>query len=272
MLNNFKIEYYDKNVIFKMLRYSIPLVPNGVIWWIINAADRSIISIFLGNSINGLYAVANKFSNILISVYNVFNIAWTEFVSVHISDENNHKLLSELVNDLVKFFSFMCLGVISIMPFVFKYLVDGSYATSYNYISLLMVSTIFNIVAALFGSFYIAKKETKKIAKTSVVAGIINVVVNLICVKYIGVYASIISSIVAFLVMSIWRYIDVQKYIKLKLEIKPIILIIFLYLFSVGTYYLDNVFMHLLTLVIDLVFAVIINFKFLKSFRVIVNK
>ncbi len=270
--NNFRIKYYDKKEIFKLLQYSIPLVPNGVIWWIINAADRSIISLFLGNSINGLYAVANKFSNILISVYNVFNIAWTEFISIHINDKENYKFLSELVNDLIKFFSFACLGVISIMPFIFKYLVDVNYEASYNYIPLLIVSTIFNIMAALFGSFYIAKKETKKIAKTSLSSGIINVVINIIFVKYIGVYASILSSIIAFLIMSIWRYIDIQKYIRLKLELKPIILLVILYVFTIVTYYSNNMFINTLTLITNLIFAIVINSKFIKSFHIIFNK
>ena len=127
-------------------------------------------------------------------------------------------------------------------------------------------------MAALFGSFYIAKKETKKIAKTSLSSGIINVVINIIFVKYIGVYASILSSIIAFLIMSIWRYIDIQKYIRLKLELKPIILLVILYVFTIVTYYSNNMFINTLTLITNLIFAIVINSKFIKSFHIIFNK
>ena len=48
----------DKKEIFEILRYSIPLVPNSIIWWIVNASDRTIIAVFLNTAANGVYAVA----------------------------------------------------------------------------------------------------------------------------------------------------------------------------------------------------------------------
>ena len=43
---NFKI--VDKKILKDMYKYSIPLIPNGVSWWIVNVSDRSIISLVLG--------------------------------------------------------------------------------------------------------------------------------------------------------------------------------------------------------------------------------
>ena len=34
----------DKKLIKDMNRYSIPLIPNGISWWVVNASDRSIIA------------------------------------------------------------------------------------------------------------------------------------------------------------------------------------------------------------------------------------
>ncbi len=38
----------DKKLLKEILKYSIPLVPNMVSWWIVNASDRTIITAFLG--------------------------------------------------------------------------------------------------------------------------------------------------------------------------------------------------------------------------------
>ena len=54
----------QKQTMKKMLKYSIPMIPDGLSWWIVNASDRTLISIFLGNSMNGIYSVSCKFSNI----------------------------------------------------------------------------------------------------------------------------------------------------------------------------------------------------------------
>ena len=38
----------DKKLLKEILKYSIPLVPNMVSWWIVNASDRTIVTAFLG--------------------------------------------------------------------------------------------------------------------------------------------------------------------------------------------------------------------------------
>ena len=69
--------------IFKSVgTYSIPLIPNNLAWWVVNASDRTIIAHFLTTAANGIYSVANKFPNVFISFYNILNLSWTETVSL----------------------------------------------------------------------------------------------------------------------------------------------------------------------------------------------
>lgn len=44
----------------EIVAFSYPLIPNDLSWWIINVSDRSIISMFLGTTFNGIYAIACK--------------------------------------------------------------------------------------------------------------------------------------------------------------------------------------------------------------------
>jgi len=44
-----------------MIKYSLPLVPNALAWWIITASDRYMLAFFLGFSSTGIYSVAHKF-------------------------------------------------------------------------------------------------------------------------------------------------------------------------------------------------------------------
>lgn len=71
--------YFSKNIhlsIFKSVgTYSIPLIPNNLAWWVVNASDRTIIAHFLTTAANGIYSVANKFPNVFISFYNILNLS-----------------------------------------------------------------------------------------------------------------------------------------------------------------------------------------------------
>ena len=61
-----------------MLRYSVPLVPSALSWWVISASDRYVIRWILGSASNGIYAVAHKFPSILQIMFTMFNNAWTD--------------------------------------------------------------------------------------------------------------------------------------------------------------------------------------------------
>ena len=70
-----------------MLKYSVPLVPNMLSWWIVNASDRMIISTILGIAQNGIYSAANKFSGVVSTLYSVFNLTWTESAALNIDQK-----------------------------------------------------------------------------------------------------------------------------------------------------------------------------------------
>ena len=58
----FKAGRCNREVLVKLLKYSIPLIPNAISWWIIDASDRVIVSSFLGVAQNGILAASLKFA------------------------------------------------------------------------------------------------------------------------------------------------------------------------------------------------------------------
>lgn len=269
-----KVSAFDKKQLSELWRYSIPLVPNQLSWWIINASDRTIVTLFLGVAVNGIYSASNKFSSIIITFFNIFNITWSESAALHFKDKDNSKYFSDVINTTIKLFVSLCLIVIAIMPFVFKFMITGSdYASAYYQIPILMLSTIFNICVSLFGSVYVALKKSKEIAKTSIYAAMINICVNLILIKYIGLYAASISTLVSYFAMSIYRYIDVQKYIKVKVSKRIILLSIIMIFITLPIYYIRNIYLCILGFVFCIVISVLLNHKLIRSiFKVIRGK
>lgn len=256
-----KIKYssVSKQTIHKLLKYSLPLVPNGLIWWIINVSDRTIISIFLGTGANGIYAVSNKFSSILMQIFNIFNLSWTESASLHINDEDKNEFFSGVFNKTLKYSLVVCLLIIVALPFLFNILISQSYSEAYIYIPILLVGMIFNIIVSFLGSIYVAKKLTKEVAKTSFGAGVLNILINVFLVKYIGIFAAAISTVFAFLIMSIFRIVDIQKYVKLKINFKEFSVVLLLFLISLLLYYFNNTLISAIYLVLVIVYVFIDN-------------
>ena len=221
----------------KVGTYSIPLIPNNLAWWVVNASDRTIISHVLGTAANGIYSVANKFPNVFINFYNILNLSWTETVSLHYNDEDRDEFLTDTMTSLVKLFVAACLGIVACMPFVFPIMVNAKYNAAYNQILILMYAMLFRVLVGLYSCVYVAQKNAKKIAYTSISAAIINITVDLILINKIQVFAASLSTLVAFLSMFIVRYIDVNKTVHMRIK-KPIAVgSVLLSVMLIGTYY-----------------------------------
>lgn len=263
-------EYYDlklfnKKELKEFLAYSIPLVPNELSWWAIRTSDRFIITAVLGTAVNGIVAVANKFPSIFIMVYNIFGIAWNESIILHLKDEDGDIYFSNLLNKMIRIFSCAALLLIVAMPIVFGVLVNENFNEAYNLIPIYMVGAILNVVIGLISAVYIVHKQTKVIAKTSFVSAIICIISNLILIRFIGVYASPISSIIGFGIMVLYRGRDISRFVKVNWDMRYILCFAAVLVLILVLYYSPVAYLKYLAIAVAVAFTYFANRKDISS-------
>lgn len=262
------IKLFDFFLLKEVLKYSVPLIPNMISWWIVNVSDRSIITFFIGIGANGIYSAANKFSSIISTIFSVFNMTWTESASLNINEKDSTEFFNKILDFVMRVFGMLCLGIIAFMPFVFPILINEKYSEAYYQIPILILGSMFNILVSFIGSIYVAKKKTKEIAKTSIIAACINIVINIIFIKKIGLYSASISTVLAYGTMFVYRFFDVQKYIRLKFNNKIIISIILLTVLTIAVYYYRKLPLLIINAIFVTVYAIYINRK---NMSIIIN-
>lgn len=243
----------------ELYNYSLPLIPNSISWWVVNVSDRTIISSILGLAYNGIYSISNKFSSIFITIYNLFNISWTETVSLHINDVDNQRFLNKMINKMFLLFSTICILIIALLPLIFNIFVKENYHDAYNYMPILLIASLFNVVVGLYSAIYVAKKETKQLAKTSTISAIINIAINLVLIKHIGLFAAAFSTLIAYLYMMITRYVDTKKYVCIKLKLTNVLLVITELIIVTTCYYINNFIMSGVSLIFVIFASLFIN-------------
>lgn len=261
----FDLRLFNKQEFVSVAKYSIPLIPNQLAWWVVNASDRTVIVYFLGTGANGIYSVANKFSSMYITFYNFFNMSWTESVSLAINDEDKNEYINRMINIFFNLIAALCIGIIACMPFVFPILVNHAYKGAYYQIPVLMVAVFFQALQGLYSAIYVALKKTKEIAKTSIFSAIINLTVNLLLVRYIGLFAASVSTLVAFFSMAMYRYFDIKRYVPLKINGKNIVLGMGVCCIVCLAYYTENLIVCGGCLAIAVMYSVLINKEFLRK-------
>lgn len=262
----------DRGLQKEILGYSIPLVPNGASWWLINASGRTIVSIFLGTAANGLYAVASKFSLILTSVYSVFSMAWMESASLYINDPDRDRFFSRVMNSTIRIFGASGLILISVVPIIFPFLIGEEFAEALQYIPVMILGAFFHIVVGVYSAVYVAKRLTVKVMNTSLVAGVVNLTLTLVFVPIFGLWAAIVATPIAFLTMAIYRHYDVKKYLTISYQKLPFGVLVALSIVVSYLYYSDGIWSDYVGFLTAVIGGFILNRKDLKYFALLCRR
>ncbi len=254
----------DQSLMKEMIKYAAPMVPNALSWWVVSASDRTIISWAINTAANGIYSVSCRFSNILNSIFSIVNMSWQETASLHIGDEDKDDFFSRMISDIWVFFISVSILIVGYMPFLFGILIGREYLQAYNYIPITLFANIWNVVIGLVGGIYVASRKTKEIASTTIVSALINLLINITLIRFIGLYAACISTVVAYMLMAIYRIVDCQKYVRLKFEYSRVVLAMALYFINCIAYYITLPIINIVNTICSTMFVILLNVRYLK--------
>lgn len=265
------LKYVNKKKLKEMVTYSYPLVPNSIGWSIINISDRIIVTLFLGSSSNGIYAMANKFPNIMNTFSSFFFTAFKENASKVIKKKDYEDYYNNILNIVHNSFIAISLLLITIIPFVFNIFINKSFNEAYMYIPILVIALYYGNMSGFYGSLFVAFKETKLIGKSTVIGAIINIIVNLALIKFIGIYAAVISTLLSNYVVNAYRKYKSKEYLTLE-KIDNYYLSIFMMILVTVLYYFKNTYINILALVIALLYSFISNKELINSTKNLVKE
>lgn len=252
----------SKKTMSEMLRYSIPLVPNNLSWIIISLSDRLMLTWMIGTEANGLFSIAYKFPNIIYTCYGFFSTAWKESAAKILKEDNKIQYYNSIYKDIKFFLKAIVLGLIAIMPFAFPLLVDSSYNEAYIYIPILVISIYYTNMSNFYGGIFTAYKNTKIMGSTTIVAAVLNVLINLIFIPKFGIFAAAFSTLISNVIIFAYRRYKLRDYIKLKEKFNYIFWV--LLVITLITYYQNNMILNIIMFIIVLAYCIITNLNFIK--------
>ena len=158
------------------------------------------------------------------------------------------------------------------MPFVFRIMINENYNYGYYFVPILLLGALFTVCQGLLAVVYAAKKDTKSIAKTSVAAAILNIIIHLSLIKFIGLYAAAISTLLAYFILFIYRFIDIRKrYLNVLISKKLLFVSTLLLLFVIVVYYCNNDLFSIVCVIITSMALFIFNYKLIKEMVIILK-
>ena len=211
----------------EILKYTLPLLPGSICWWLTGSSDRWFIQHYLGLEVNGVYAVAIRFVSILQTLAFIFYQAWQETAILQYQSPDRNRFFSQVLNNYIFIVCVLLVGFCFSLKMCYSWIVDTNYQSSLPYIFPLAISTSIFAISAYFDMGYQCAKDTKRTLPAIILSAVVNVALNFLLVSPFGVYGVIVTLIITYLVLITYRWIDTKRYFKLTLNqgiITPIII------------------------------------------------
>lgn len=264
IIKKIKLSIIDTGFIKQLIKYSMPLLPNSISWWIMVTSSRYFIKYFLGISANGVFAVSLKFPGLMVMVNTLFYLAWQESAIDEYGSKDKDAFYTKMFNIYMITQMTALFFLIPATKIVMTIFVKNEFFEAWQYIPVLYLGTAFSAFSSFYGTGYLSSKDTIGAFTTSLIGAIINLVVNLILMPVIGLQAASIASTMAFLIMWIVRLFQTRKYFIIKVEWKKFFVLLFIIGGYTVAYYFDILLLDIIMTVISLPIIFVFNRNFIK--------
>lgn len=260
------LKSFNKKLLKTMLIYSIPLIPNGLMWWVMNVSDRYMLTYFLGFDATGIYSVSYKFPSLITLMNSIFFMAWQLSAMQEYGKEGYDNFYKNIFGVLSSFLLLITAVVLLILKPLMSVFVADAFYESWKYVPLLLVGTVFQAFSSFFGTNYTASKKTKGAFTTSVYGAIVNIGINLLLIPIWGIQAAAFSTMLAYLTMWLLRLFDTKKFVKIKIDWKSLIFsIVLIDIQIVGLYTITNTITFFIVETILILVMLFIQRKYIKQ-------
>lgn len=211
-LRHFRIRL---DLLKQMVVYSVVLVPNSFMWWIMNSSDRVMVTSMMGAAANGIYGVSYKIPSVLSVLSNVFNQAWN-YSAIH---ENESEDIEKYTNNMYRTLLVLVSMTTGILMLIMKPLlsvyVARNYYSAWKYTPYLLIGNFFMVLGTFLSSQYTVNKDSKGFLFSATTGAICNILLNFLLIPVIGISGAALATCISYFMVFIYRVFDTKKYVKI---------------------------------------------------------
>lgn len=204
---------FDKKLFMEMLKYAIVLMPSTFMWWIINSSSRVIVTAMLGAAANGILAVAYKMPSIISVIANTFTQAWSYSAIHEDGSEDRDQFTSNVFDKLMLSAGLLTLVLMMVIRPVTMLYVSSEYVSAWQLSSWLLLGNFLLTIGNFLGTPYTVHKDSVGYLATTAIGAVLNVVLMIVFIPVLGLYGSVVATLLGYLAVVVFRFFHTRKYI-----------------------------------------------------------
>lgn len=211
----FRAHQVQKHLMWEILRFSLPLIPTTLCWLITDLSDRSMVTYFWGEGVNGVYSAAYKIPTIVNLVSSVFLQAWQFSAISESSDEKEcGSFYAQVYAGFVSVIMIGTAGLILLSRHLTALLLNSAYHGATEYMPTLLCAVAMEAIVSFLASVYMVRKRSLRSFVTALMGALSNILLNLLLIPTVGALGAAIATLASYAIVMVARLVDAPRIIR----------------------------------------------------------
>lgn len=226
------------SLIRRMLGYSLPLCVHSICWWTISSAGTFLLTYFTGDtSMSGIYAMGNKFVQIMAMLNSIFFLAWQESAVEEYSSDDKGSYYGKMYNALLGIQIGAIVVLLPLVKIYFDIFPNSDYSLALEYIPWLLMVNVLTASISFYSMIFNVVMNTRNVFYSSIAGLFLSLFGFVLLVPRFGITGIIIGSCIGYGVILIWRVVGSRKFLQISLSKKTFALGVAFLAITIATYY-----------------------------------
>jgi O-antigen/teichoic acid export membrane protein len=210
------VQFINMKELRKMLKFSLPLVPTSLMFWIMGASTPYFINYLMHDKAEiGLYQIGSNGASLLALGTFAFFQAFTSY-ALSISKEENAKKVYAAILEYYIYIGMSCAFLLAILAKpILHIFTNEKYVPAYIVLGILAFNVIISGIVQLVSLANLLAKDNKPIAKSALFSVIITIAGYFTLIPLVGKEGAALAVLAGNLLTTVYLTIKAQKLFKI---------------------------------------------------------
>ena len=199
-----------------MLAYSLPLVPDAILVYIIGFSDQAFLAAMQDTSVSAIYSIAYRVPTLIALVASIFVDAWQISIVNNNSREEQIQFFSNVGNTYSSIVFIIASGGIMCAKLAITVLAVPSYYIGWTFIPVLAVGAGFNCLSSFQKSVYLLEKRTIPSFLSTAFSAVVNISLNALLIPRYGGMGAATATLISYVVLFLYRAVDSRRFMPVR--------------------------------------------------------
>lgn len=201
------------------LSFAIPTIPNNVSSWVVDSSDKYVIGTILGSAAVGCYSPGYALGSVLLMFLSPFAVLLPAVLPEHF-EKGDMKTVDMYMKYSMKYYLLLTIPAavgMSVLSKPLLLIITTPTIANNGYLitPFVCLGAIFMGIYGITNNILILEKDTKILGKIWIIVAILNILLNILTVPYIGIIGAALVTLICYILAFTVTIIKSNNYHKL---------------------------------------------------------